>query len=184
MFPDYPTMICRRCGHSFQITDDIRREAQRMIRFECPSCKYETVGSGMRAFLNFYPRLVKLEEKLNSEGIFLVDYEIGDIMGLGFFSWLKGKIKYKCNHCSNTWATHFDPDTFNYKEKPKSFYCPSCFYMPNPKTTKEFFMSLNQVTEGAFKLRHAQWDIFSILGYEVPVKKIQLRIYSHKFPIT
>jgi len=183
MFPDSPTMICRRCGHSFQLTDQVRRESQGMTRFECPSCKYETVGSGIRAFIKFYPRLVQSEKKIAVEGISLINYGIGDIMGLGMFSWLKEKMQYKCNHCSHTWQAPFDPDTLHYKENPKSFHCPSCLQKPDPKTTKEFFMSLNQTFEGAFKFTHVQWDIFSPVGREAPVKKIQSKIYATKFPI-
>lgn len=183
MFPDIPTMICRRCGHSFRLTEEMRLEAQGMTRFECPSCKYETVGSGVRAFLKFYPRLICSEKLLAAEGISLVGYGIGDIMGMGMFSWFKEKMQYQCNSCSHTWSAPFDPNTLQYKENPKIFYCPSCLQKPTPKTTREFFMSLNQTFEGAFKFTHVQWDIFSPIGLSAPIAKIQSKIYASKFPI-
>jgi hypothetical protein len=183
MFPDSPTMICRRCAHSFQIEEEMWREARSMIRFECPSCKYETVGSGIRAFLKFYPRLVESEKKMAAEGIRLIGYGIGDIMELGVYSWLNDKMQFQCLNCSNEWSVPFDPDTLRYKEDPKSFRCSSCLIAPTKETTREFFMSLNQTFEGAFKFEHAQWDIFSPLGRPAPVKKIQSKIFAEKFPI-
>lgn len=183
MFPTSPGMICRRCTHSFQITEEMWRDATSMTRFECPSCKYETVGSGIRAFLQFYPRLVASEKEMAAEGVRIVGYGIGDIMGSGVFSWLKEKMQFRCIGCSNEWSVPFDPFALQYKEDPRSFHCPSCLITPSKKTTEEFFMSLNQTFEGAFKFTHAQWDIFSPLGRSAPFKKIQSKVYAEKFPI-
>ena len=183
MFPDYPTLICRRCANSFDVTNELQVESGVPGRIECPACKYETVGSGVQSFLKFYPRLLFSEKALAVEGIYLTAIGASDIIGSGHFSWLKEYMDFQCKGCAHKWTLKFDPNSLYFKQRPKTFFCPACFKLPPQKTTKEFFMCLNQTFESAFKFTHAQWDIFSPFGIPVPFKDIQSKIYSSKHPI-
>ncbi|MCK6395608.1 hypothetical protein [Zoogloea sp.] len=183
MFPEDPSMICRRCGHTYTLNSKNRSDALRFGRFECPSCHYECASTGLKAFLKFYPRFSISEAAMANEGISLASYTIGDIMDLGVFNWLKEKLYFQCNECSHSWSINFDPDTLDYKKKPATFCCPSCSHKATGKTTKDFFMSINQVFESLMKLSHVQLDIFSPIGIQPPLKKIQSKVYAEKFPI-
>ena len=181
MFPNYPNLICRRCTHVFEVTNEMLAGTKILGRIECPECKYETTGTGVQSFLKFYPRLVNSERIMASEGISLSCAGVNDIMGLGHYSWLKEEMVFQCNGCARTWSIKFDPDTLHFKNNPNRFFCPSCFKKPQTSTTKEFFMCLNQTFESAFKFTHAQWDVFSLFGIPIPLHKIQSKVFAKKF---
>ena len=183
MFSENISFICRRCAKPFELDDTERKEALKAGRFECSHCSYETVPPGLQAFLRFYPRLVKSEKLLASEGVVWKSYTIGNLMNLGIYNWLKEKMTFSCKSCKNEWNIKFDPDTLEYKQRPKSFFCPQCLHSPSAKTTKEFFMSINQLLEATFKLNHAQWNIFTPIGQEIPLKQIQSKIFVEKYKI-
>ncbi|VFN07737.1 MAG: hypothetical protein BECKG1743D_GA0114223_111382 [Candidatus Kentron sp. G] len=44
-------------------------------------------------------------------------------------------------------------------------------------------MAMNQVFEGSMKLTHIQWDLFTPLGLQPPLRQIQSKIYAEKFKI-
>jgi len=184
MFPENPSMICCRCGEHYSIDHSSFDVIKSHSRFECPSCKYEVTEHGsIKAFFNFYPRLVKSENELNKSGIYIINYTIGELMKFGKYWLLKQQLEFQCSSCNHNWLIEFDPDTVEYKNKPKSFSCPNCSNSPASKITKEFFMSLNQVHDSMVNFVNAQWDLFTPIGFVPPIKKIQHKIYRNEYKI-
>jgi hypothetical protein len=185
MFPKKPSFICRRCGYIYSIDELDFPLITVWSRFECPNCRYEVTESGIYGFFKFYPRLVNSEQQLSSNGIKLIGYSFrNDVMGFGLYILLKGKMKFKCGECNYSWEIDSDADTLIYRENPKTFKCPHCYLSPRPiKTTKEFFVSLNQVNDSSVKLTHVHWDIFSPIDVTPPVKNIQFKMYRDELKI-
>ena len=180
MFPRNPSFICRRCGHVYSLDESNIPSIMAQSRFECPNCRYEVTNSGICGFFKFYPRLVESEKQLRNNGIKLIGYSFKDITGFGVYILLiKGKMKFECGECKHIWEIDSDVDTTNYRNKPRNFKCPHCYFLSRPiSITKEFFVSLNQVNDSVCKFSHMQWNIFSPIGINPPIKNIQSKIYQ------